>query len=137
MKNDPKRESGRTIGLILQCIGKAVENPGTEIEFINHNPQNLAQHLRCRKMIEETAKKLNLDITVVLRGKTNSDDFEVIVKSNWVSPYAKKSEVEEAYKNVYGGYPDTSMDDYGCYYNVSWNHFNHGYNAALEDMTND
>lgn len=44
-----------------------------------------------------------------------------------------KSPAEEAYKRVYSGYPDTSKDDYGCYYNITWRSFNLGYNAALED----
>jgi hypothetical protein len=44
-----------------------------------------------------------------------------------------KSPAEEAYKRVYSGYPDTSKDDYGCYYNITWRSFNLGYNAAQED----
>jgi hypothetical protein len=124
MKQDPKRATGRTLGLALQSIGKAVENPGTEVEFINHNPQNVGQHLMCKSMIEDIAKQLNLDITVVLRGKTNSDDFKVIVKSNWVSPYSQRTPAEEKWKEIYGSYPDSLGD------NVLFHSFKIGFEAS-------
>lgn len=44
-----------------------------------------------------------------------------------------KSPVEEAYKRVYGGYPDTSTDDCGCPYSQCWFDFKNGYNAAQKD----
>lgn len=44
-----------------------------------------------------------------------------------------KSPAEEAYKRVYGGYPDTSTDGDGNYYHISWGYFEQGYNATLED----
>jgi hypothetical protein len=128
MKQDPKRATGRTLGLALQSIGKAVENPGTEVEFINHNPQNVGQHLMCKSMIEDIAKQLNLDITVVLRGKTNSDDFKVIVKSNWVSPYAQRTPAEEKWKEIYGSYPDSLGD------NVLFHSFKIGFESGQKNV---
>ena len=61
MENDPKRATGRTLGLALQALGKAVANPGTEVEFINHNPQNHTQHQMCKRQIELLAKTLHQD----------------------------------------------------------------------------
>ena len=93
MKNDPKRATGRTLGLALQALGKAVENPGTEVEFINHNPQNHAQHRMCKRQIELLAEILHLDVSVDLKVKGNLVDFGLFVKSNWVSPYSKRNNV--------------------------------------------
>jgi hypothetical protein len=44
-----------------------------------------------------------------------------------------KSPAEEAYKRVYAGYPDTSTDDYGIYYDPTWKHFIVGYEAAQKE----
>ena len=68
MKTDPKKATGRTLGLALQAIGKAVENPGTEVEFINHNPQKQwGQHQQCKDQIEHLAKTLFLDVSVEIK----------------------------------------------------------------------
>ena len=129
MKNDPKRATGRTLGLALQCIGKAVENPGKEVEFINHHPQNHAQLQSCKEMIEKITKKLNLDVTVVLM----SNDFvnyKLYVISNWVSPYDQRTPVEEAFKYNYGVYPNElkSVDDHKC-----WASFKRGFEASKKN----
>ena len=64
MKNDTNRATGRTLGLALQALGKAVQNPGTEVEFINHNPQKHAQHQMCTDQIELLVKTLHLDVSI-------------------------------------------------------------------------
>ena len=64
MKNDLNRATGRTTGLMLQALGKAIENPGTEVEFIDHHEQNFAQRQYCKERIEKIAKQLNLDVSV-------------------------------------------------------------------------
>ena len=105
---DPKRATGRTTGLMLQAIGKAVENPGTEVEFIDHHEQNHAQLQLCKTKIELLAKTLNLDVSVDLRLKENIVDFGLFVKSNWVSPYAQRTPAEEKWNEIYGYY---ELDD--------------------------
>ena len=129
MKNDPKRATGRTLGLALQAIGKAVENPGTEVEFINHNKQNLGQHQQCKDQIEHLAKTLFLDVSVEIKLKKNLGDLGVFVKSNWVSPY-KLTPVEKAFIENYGAYPDelkTAAD------RICWMSFKKGFEAAQND----
>lgn len=132
MKQDPKRATGRTTGLILQALGKAVENPGTEVEFIDHYAQNYAQLQYCKERIEKIAKQLNLDISVIvnLKGKQHFYQYHSLyVKSNWVSPYAQRTLVEEAFKDNYGVYPDElkSVDDYKC-----WASFKRGFEASRD-----
>ena len=104
MKNDLKRATGRTLGLALQSLGKAVENPGKEVEFIDHHEQNFAQLQYCKEMIEKIAKQLNLDVSVVLWSNKLDDrfrpePFSIFVKSNWVSPCSQRTPVEEAFKD--------------------------------------
>ena len=125
MKNDPKRATGRTLGLALQAIGKAVENPGTEVEFINHNPQSHAQHHMCKRQIELLVETLHLVVSVDVRLKDNWNDFGLYVKSNWISPYIQRTPVEEAFKRVYGRYPDVYDNDSG-----RWVIFQQGFEAA-------
>ena len=114
------------MGLALQAIGKAVENPGTEVEFINHNPQNLGQHQQCKDQIEHLAKTLFLDVSVEIKLRKNLVDLGVFVKSNWVSPY-KRTPAEEAFKDNYGVYPDelVSLHELDC-----WKSFKRGFEAA-------
>ena len=86
---DTKRATGRTTGLMLQAIGKAIENPGTEVEFIDHHAQNHAQLQFCKEMIEVIAKKLNLDVSVVIRSNKLDDrfrpePFSLYVKSKFI-----------------------------------------------------
>lgn len=38
--HDPLRGTGRTTGLMLQAVGKALLNPCTWIEFVDHYPRN-------------------------------------------------------------------------------------------------
>ena len=132
MKQDPKRATGRTTGLILQALGKAVENPGTEIEFINHNPQNVGQHQMCKERIENIAKQLNLDVSVEIRSNKLDDrfrpePFSIFVKSNWVSPYSQRTPAEEKWKEIYGSYPDSLGD------NVLFHSFKIGFEAAQKN----
>ena len=129
---DPKRATGRTTGLMLQAIGKAIENPGTEIEFIDHHEQNHAQLQLCKTKIELLAKTLNLDISVDIRSNKLDDrfrpePFSIFVKSNWVSPYSQRTPVEEAFKDNYGVYPNElkSVDDHKC-----WASFKRGFEAS-------
>ena len=129
---DPKRATGRTTGLMLQAIGKAIENPGTEIEFIDHHAQNHAQLQLCKTKIELLAKTLNLDVSVDIRSNKLDDrfrpePFSIFVKSNWVSPYSQRTPVEEAFKDNYGVYPDElkSVDDHKC-----WASFKRGFEAS-------
>jgi hypothetical protein len=124
---DPKRATGRTTGLMLQALGKAVENPGTEVEFIDHHAQNHAQLQYCKERIESIAKTLNLDVSVDLRLKENCVDFGLYVKSNWGSPYSQRTPVEEAFKDNYGVYPNElkSVDDHKC-----WASFKRGFEAS-------
>jgi len=129
MKNDPKRATGRTTGLMLQTIGRAVENPGTEVEFIDHHEQNHAQ-LLCKERIESIAKQLNLDVSVNNWARVDTNNtatFGLYVKSNWVSPYAQRTSMEEAFKDNYGVYPNElkSVDDHKC-----WASFKRGFEAA-------
>lgn len=124
MKNDPKRATGRTTGLMLQAIGKAIENPGTDVQFINHNPQNHAQHQMCKRQIELLAKTLNLDVSVDLKVKENLDDFGLFVKSNWVSPYARRTPAEEKWNEIYGYYPAKRCDA------ERWEYFQQGFEAV-------
>ena len=120
---DPKRATGRTTGLMLQALGKAVENPGTTVEFIDHHHQKQAQLQMCKIRIQSIANKLKLDVSVDLRLKENLVDYGLYVKSNWVSPYSR-TPVEEAFKKVYGAYPVID-DDFSC-----WNSFKKGFEAA-------
>ena len=123
MKNDPKRSTGRTTGRILQALGNAVENPGKEVEFFEHYyPKNHAQLQLCKELIENAAKKLNLDVTVDLRLKKNCVDFGLYVKSNWVSPYAQRTPAE-AYEKVFGHPPE-------CAQRGVWFGFQQGFEAA-------
>ena len=130
MMTDPKRATGRTTGLMLQALGKAVENPGTEVEFIDHREQNHAQLQMCKEMIERIAKQLNLDVSVKNWTRVNTNntaDFGLYVKSNWVSPYSQRTPVEEAFKDNYGVYPNElkSVDDHKC-----WASFKRGFEAS-------
>ena len=135
MKNDPQRATGRTTGLMLQALGEAVENPGTEVEFIDHHPQNHAQLQSCKRQIELLAKTLHLDVSVVIRSNKLDDrfrpePFSLYVKSNWVSPYAQRTPVEEAFKDNYGVYPNElkSVDDHNC-----WKSFKRGFEASKKN----
>lgn len=133
---DPKRATGRTTGLMLQAIGKAVQNPGTEIEFIDHHKQNHEQLQLYKTKIKLLAETLNLDVSVDLRLKKNLADFGLYVKSNWVSPYSQRTLVEEAYKDAYGKYPVkevsenlTAEDNWNV---ISWSAFQEGYERAQQ-----
>ena len=124
MKNDLNRVTGRTTGLMLQALGKAIENPGTEVEFIDHHEQNFAQLQYCKERIEKIAKQLNLDVSVDLRLKEHLVNFGLFVKSNWVSPYAQRTPAEEKWKEIYGSYPDSPSDG------VLFHSFKIGFEAA-------
>ena len=127
MKQDINRATGRTTGLMLQALGKAVENPGTGVEFIDHHAQNHAQLQYCKERIESIAKTLNLDVSVGLGLKENCVDFGLYVKSNWVSPYSQRTPAEEKWKEIYGSYPDSLGD------NVLFHSFKIGFEAAQND----
>lgn len=124
---DTKRATGRTTGLILQSLGKAVENPGTEIEFVDHYRQNHTQLRYYKERIENIAKQLNLDVSANVKWKENPVDFGLYVKSNWVSPFAKRTPAEEAFKDNYGAYPDElkSIDEHKY-----WVFFKRGFEVA-------
>jgi len=129
MKTDTNRATGRTLGLALQALGKAVQNPGTEVEFINHNPQKHAQNQMCKEQIELLAKTLNLDVSVEVRSNKLDDrfrpePFSIFVKSNWVSPYSQRTPAEEKWKELYGFYPDIRYDV------EMWEYFQQGFDAA-------
>lgn len=126
MKNDPKRATGRTTGLMLQAIGRAVENPGTEVEFINHNPQNHAQLQLCKEMIESIAKKLNLDVSVKVchYALRENEESKLYVKSNWISPYSQSRLAEEKWKEIYGYCPDKR--------HTAWHYFLQGFETSLK-----
>jgi hypothetical protein len=125
MKNDTKRATGRTTGLMLQTLGKAVENPGEGVEFIDHHKQNHAQLQLCRTKIELLAKTLNLDVSVYLGLKENcvDVDYGLYVKSNWVSPYSQRTPAEEKWKELYGFYPAKQLYD-------GWEYFQQGFEAS-------
>jgi hypothetical protein len=129
MKTDTNRATGRTTGLMLEAICKAVKNPGTEIEFIDHHEQNFAQLQYCKERIEDMAKKLNFDITVKVYHYIHEpkEEWKLLVKSNWVSPYSQRTPVEEAFKDNYGVYPNEleTTDDFNC-----WKSFKRGFEAA-------
>ena len=127
---DPKRATGRTTGLMLQAIGKAIENPGKEVEFIDHHEQNHAQLQLCKTKIKLLAKTLNLDVSVNNWTRVDTNNmatFGLYVKSNWVSPYSQRTPVEEAFKDNYGVYPNElkSVDDHKC-----WASFKRGFEAS-------
>ena len=119
---DPKRATGRTTGLMLQALGKAIENPGTTVVFIDHHAQNHAQLQLCKTKIKLLAETLNLDVSVDLRLKENLVDFRLFVKSNWVSPYSQRTPVEEAYEKVFGHPPE-------CAQRGVWFGFQQGFEA--------
>lgn len=126
-EDNTKRASGRTLGLALQAIGKAVENPGTEVEFIDHYAQKYSQLSFCKKRIEILAEKLGLDISVDIRSNKLDDRFRpepysIFVKSNWVPPYAKRTPAEESWKNYFGEYPNET--------DTTWKYFNIGFSRA-------
>ena len=125
MIQDTNRATGKTTGLMLQAIGKAIENPGMEVEFIDHHKQNFAQLQYCKERIEKIAKQLNLDVSVRI---VCEYDWKLLVKSNWGSLYAQKAPVEEAFKKVYCRYPDR-FD----YESTRWDTFKQGFEAARND----
>lgn len=137
MKNDTNRATGRTTGLMLQALGKAVENPGTYVEFIDHYAQNHAQLQYCKERIEKIekiAKQLNLDVSVEITSNRLGDrfrdePFSLYVKSNWVSPYSRRTPLEEAFKKNYGVYPNEleTTADFDC-----WKSFKRGFEAAQD-----
>ena len=129
---DPKRATGRTTGLMLQALGKAIEKPEMEVDFIDHHSQNYAQLQLCKTKIELLAKTLNLDVSVEIRSNKLDDRFRpepysLYVKSNWVSPCSQRTPVEEAFKDNYGVYPNElkSVDDHKC-----WASFKRGFEAS-------
>jgi hypothetical protein len=123
MKQDPKRATGRTLGRIIQSIGKAVENPGTEVEFIDHHEQNFAQLQMCKERIENIAKQLNLDVSVVVcHYVPGPEEDKLIVKSNWISPYSQSRLAEEKWKEIYGSCPNKQ--------HIAWQYFLRGFEAA-------
>ena len=125
MKNNPNRATGRTTGLILQALGKAVENPGTEVEFIDHHEQNFAQLQYCKEMIEKIAKQLNLDVSVNNWARVHNNmetSSGLYVKSNWISPYSQSKKAEEKWKEIYGYCPDKR--------HIAWHYFLQGFEAA-------
>jgi hypothetical protein len=124
MKNNTKRAIGTTTGLMLQTLGKAVENPGEEVEFIDHHEQKHAQLQLYKIKIELFAKALNLDISVDLRLKENCVDYGLFVKSNWVSPYSQRTPAEEKWKEIYGFYPAKRCDA------EKWEYFQQGFESA-------
>lgn len=129
MNQDPKRATGRTLGLALQSIGKAVENPGTNIEFIDHYyPQNHAQYQLCKEKIESIAKQLNLDVTVLVSyyGHGPKQEWKLLVKSNWISLYSQRTPAEEAYKKLHGMYP--------CY-STDWEIFEEAFNLGVKEAS--
>lgn len=126
-EDNTKRASGRTLGLALQAIGKAVENPGTEVEFIDHYAQKYSQLSFCKKRIEILSEKLGLDISVDIRSNKLDDRFRpepysIFVKSNWIPPYAKRTPAEESWKNYFGEYPNET--------DTTWKYFNIGFSRA-------
>lgn len=129
MKQDSKRCSGRTLGLALQSLGKAIENPGTDVVFTDHHTQNHAQLLLCKQQIEHLAKTLNLDVTTkIVNGdcKWEAIPCAILVKSNWVSPYAQRTPAEEKWKEIVGRYPDERDV-------VSFAYFKRGFEEAQND----
>ena len=133
MTQDTNRATGKTTGLMLQAIGKAIENPGKEVEFIDHCPQTTAQLHQCRQRIENIVQQLNFDITVKIKPNKLDDRFRpeafsIFVKSNWVSHYSKQTLAKEAFKKVFGRYPDKWDWDYG-----RWHLFQIGFEAAHLD----
>jgi hypothetical protein len=127
MNHDPKRASGRTLGLALQSLGRAIENPRIEVEFIDHHhPKSHAQYQLCKERIESIAKQLNLDVSVVVCYNAFGK-WRLLVKSNWVSPYSQRTPAEEAYKQIYGQYPITD-DEYS-----GWHSFKIGFEAAQKN----
>ena len=124
MKNDPKRATGRTTGRVLQALGKSVENPGEEVEFIDHHyPEKLTHLQMCRELIFNIAKKLNLDISVEVK-YVDDDVYKVFVKSDWVSPYSQRTPAEEKWKELYGFYPAKRYDA------ERWEYFQQGFEAS-------
>ena len=125
MKNDPDRATGRTTGLVLQALGKAVENPGMEVEFIDHHEQNFAQLQYCKERIEKIAKQLNLDVSVNNWTRVDTNNmatFGLYVKSNWISPYSQSKAAEEKWKEIYGYCPDKR--------HIAWHYFLQGFETS-------
>jgi len=124
MKQDPKRATERTTGLILQALGKAVENPGTEVEFIDHHKQNFAQYQLCKERIEDIAKQLNLDVSVRVSYYAHGpkEEWKLLVKSNWVSPYSQNKAAEEKWEEIYGRCPNKQ--------GICWQYFLQGFEAS-------
>ena len=128
MKQDSKRCSGRTLGLALQSLGKAVENPGMEVEFIDHHEQNFAQLQYCKERIEKITKQLNLDVSVNNWARVHNNmetSSGLYVKSNWISPYSQSKAAEEKWKEIYGYCPDKRQ--------IAWHYFLQGFEEAQND----
>lgn len=100
LKND-RKGSGRTTGLILQSIGVAVANPGTETEFIDHSPASVEGALVLKRKIEDVIKDLRLKSVSVRLEESN-----IYIKSM----YKQRSPGEEAYYEVMGYYPDHEVN---------------------------
>lgn len=129
MKQDPKRATGRTTGLMLQALGKAIENPGTEVVFTDHHTQNHAQLVLCKQRIEHLAKTLNLDVTTKIVNvdcKWEAIPCAIFVKSNWISPYSQRTPAEEKWKEIVNRYPDERDV-------VSFAYFKRGFEEAQND----
>lgn len=128
MKNDPKRATGRTTGRMIQMLGKAIEQPGVDMVFIDHEVHNIAELILYKERLADIAKKLNLDVTASVR---NSGIYEgkcvynLFVKSNWVSPYAQRTPAEEAWKKYWGEYPNNPNE-------TLWKVFRSGFEAAQD-----
>lgn len=120
MYNEPLelRCSGRTQGLMLKAIGEAVMNPGKETVFMDHYPIPTVSMYRYHlRTMENIISKLGLDISV----KVHSN--YIILRSNWIPPYQKRSPVEEAWKKLYGEYPDINNP------HPNWTYFKKGYES--------
>jgi hypothetical protein len=85
---DDQRTSGRTTGLVLQAISRAVLAPGIETEFIDHSRHDLRWVLSYARCLQSACAALSLGDM-----KIRVDGPRVFIKSEYVPRY-KRPQIE-------------------------------------------
>lgn len=83
--HDPLRGTGRTTGLMMQAIGKALLNPCTWIEFVDHYPKN---SFYWPKMLEDLIRSSGLQhmkVTIQADGRV----WLISLAPTMESPYSE------------------------------------------------
>lgn len=119
MEDQSKRRSGRTTGLMLEAIGKAVKSPGTLVEFTDHYTQGSRLNSSCHiQKLKELIKSLNLNVTVT---RSASGD-KIFLFSNHCGYDNDLASAEKSWEHFYGEKPNLCSRD--------WSFFKLGYERA-------